>query len=110
MGPAYHNIHLIHAPRADGGGDQLRHLAVTQVHVRVERRGQLDLGQIFESHLFLCLVQGQLVVVFAEGDFFDDAAEERSRTSGVGLAGLGSLDVIEAMVGDLESRLDKRGN
>ena len=43
---AYHDIHLIHTTLADGGGDKLRHLAITQVHVGVERRWQLNFGQV----------------------------------------------------------------
>jgi hypothetical protein len=52
---AYHNIHLIHTTLANARGDELRHLAIAQVHVRIKRRWQLNLGQICEPHDLLLL-------------------------------------------------------
>ena len=52
---AYHDIHLIHTTLANGGGDELAHLAIAQVHVGVKRRRQLNLVQIQKSHLLLYL-------------------------------------------------------
>ena len=52
---AYHYIHLIHTTLADSGGDELRHLPITQVHVGIESRRQLNLGQIGEAHVVLLL-------------------------------------------------------
>ena len=55
MDLAYHDIHLIHTTLANGGGDELAHLAIAQVHVGVKRRRQLNLVQIQKSHLLLYL-------------------------------------------------------
>lgn len=59
---AYHDIHLIHTTLADGGGDELRHLTITQVHMGVKRRRQLNLRQVRETHI-VCLASKQLTVL-----------------------------------------------
>ena len=61
---AYHDIHLIHTTLTDSGGDELRHLPITQVHVGVESRRQFNLSQVGESHvvlLFCKAVEGQML-------------------------------------------------
>ena len=52
-GLAYHDIHLIHTTLADGGGDELRHVSIPQMHMGIEGRGQLNLSQIRKAHVLL---------------------------------------------------------
>jgi hypothetical protein len=60
----YHDIDLVHSTLADCWRHQLRHLAISQVYMGVERRRQLNLRQLGELHVDVaCVVRLRDVVL-----------------------------------------------
>jgi hypothetical protein len=57
---AYHNIHLIHTTFANGRCNELRHVAISQMYMSVECRGQLYLSQFRKSHDWRCTGSDEL--------------------------------------------------
>ena len=52
----YHNVHLIHTTLSDGRCNQLRHLTIPKVNVRIERCRELDLFQFGKLHVAVVAV------------------------------------------------------
>jgi hypothetical protein len=63
--PAYHDKHLIHTTLANRRRDKLRHLAIPQVHMSIERRRQRNFTQFGEFHICSRVAAGWL----PEGEF-----------------------------------------
>ena len=64
----YHDIDLVHSALANSRCDQLRHLAIAQVHVGVKRRRYFNLCELGEFHSDVDrVVRSRDVVLF--GDF-----------------------------------------